>query len=309
MASDTKKASIYAGIGLAVLATLIWSGNFIVARGVYKQIPPFSLAFYRWLCASIIIIPFGYKQFKKEQKLVRQNLNYFFWTALWGMTFFNSFIYIAGHYSTAINLALIGTTSSPIFVIFLAAIFLKEKITILRIFGLCLCIIGIFVLLSSAKMEKLLAFRFSKGDWYVIAGAFCFAVYNILVKRKPVGITPLTFLLVTFILGTLLLIPAWIWELQNNPPVQWSQNLVWVIIYLGLGASVIAYFCWNLSIARLGAARTALFGNLIPIFSSIEASWILGETITVIHIISLVLVITGLIIANIQLIKQKTLRV
>src|ERR1700730_8778211 len=129
MPSEKIRSSIYAGIGLAVLATLIWSGNFIVARGVYKQIPPFSLAFFRWLCASIIIIPFAYKKFKEERKLFIQNLGYFFWTALWGMTLFNSFIYIAGHYSTAINLALIGTTSSPIFAILLAAIFLKEKIT------------------------------------------------------------------------------------------------------------------------------------------------------------------------------------
>jgi drug/metabolite transporter (DMT)-like permease len=308
MFSNTKKSSIYAGIGLAVLATLIWSGNFIVARGVYRQIPPFSLAFYRWLCASIVIIPFGYKRFMKDRAVVRKNLGYFFWTALWGMALFNSFIYIAGHYSSAINLALIGTTSSPIFVIFLAAIFLKEKITALRIIGLCLCITGIFVLLSSAKLEKLLAFRFSKGDWYVIMGAFCFAVYNILVRRKPIGISPLTFLLVTFVLGTLLIIPAWLWEMRSYPLVLWNHNLIWVIVYLGVGASVIAYFCWNLAIARLGAARTALFGNLIPIFSSIEASWILGETITLIHVISLVLVITGLIIANTQQIQQKTLR-
>jgi drug/metabolite transporter (DMT)-like permease len=297
---------IYTGIGLAILATLIWSGNFIVARGVYKQIPPISLAFYRWLTASVVIAPFAIKKFKAEKQIIRKHLKYFFWVAFWGIALFNSFIYIAGHYSTAINLALIGTTSSPVFSFILAAIFLREKITWLRIAGLGTCIIGILVLLSSASLEKLISFRFSRGDWYVLAGAFCFAVYNILVKKNPVSIDPLTFLFVSFALGAILLFPAWIWETHTNLPVVWDSKLLWVILFLGIGTSVIAYYCWNQSIARLGAARTAIFGNLIPIFSSIEAAWILGETVTIIHLTSLVLVITGLIIANIQL-KQNSL--
>jgi drug/metabolite transporter (DMT)-like permease len=304
MQPGTSQRAIYIGIGLAILATLVWSGNFIVARGVYKQIPPFSLSFYRWLTAVIVVAPFAYKQFKAEKGIIRKHLKYLIWVAFWGMALFNSFIYIAGHYSSAINLALIGTTSSPVFSILLAAIFLKERITGLRILGLSICILGILVLLSAGHLETLLSFHFSKGDWYVLAGAFCFAVYNISVRRKPVSISPLNFLFVSFGLGSLLLLPAWIWEIQRTLPVAWNANLVWVILYLGVGTSVVAYYCWNLSIARLGAARTALFGNLIPIFSSIEANWILGETITGVHIISLALVITGLIIANIQTIRN-----
>jgi drug/metabolite transporter (DMT)-like permease len=300
MQPGTGQKSINIGIALAILATLIWSGNFVVARAVHKQIPPISLGFYRWLTASILIFPLAFKKFQQEKKLIRQNLGYFFWTALWGMALFNSFIYIAGHYSSAINLALIGTTASPIFSFLLAAIFLKENISWLRITGLCICIAGILVLISSGSMEKLFSFHFSRGDWYVLAGAFCFAVYNILVKKKPVSIDPLNFLLVTFVLGTLLLFPAWIWERHHSASVVWTANLLWVILYLGAGTSVISYYCWNMSISRLGAARTALFGNLIPIFSSIEAVWILGEELTLVLIVSLALVITGLIIANIQ---------
>jgi drug/metabolite transporter (DMT)-like permease len=237
--------------------------------------------------------------------IVKKHLGYFFWVALWGVALFNSFIYIAGHYSSAINLALIGTTSSPLFVILLAALFLRERITGLQLLGVCICISGIMVLLSSASLEKLVSFRFSKGDWYVLAGAFCFAVYNILVKRKPLAIDPLNFLFVSFGLGTLLLLPAWIWEVGKAAPVIWNFKLAGVILYLGIGTSVIAYYCWNLSISRLGATRTALFGNLIPIFSSMEANWILEEAITWVHVLSLILVITGLIIANRQ---GKTMR-
>ena len=63
---------IFIGIGLAVLATLIWSGNFVIARGVIKTIPPVTLAFYRWLLATIIILPFAWKYFTSELKIVKQ---------------------------------------------------------------------------------------------------------------------------------------------------------------------------------------------------------------------------------------------
>src|SRR5258705_10434232 len=99
--------NIYTGVGLAVLATFIWSGNFIIARGVNTQIPPISLNFYRWLCASIIIFPFAFKKFKKEWPAIKRSWHSLFWTALTGVTLFNTFVYIGGHFTSAFNLSLL----------------------------------------------------------------------------------------------------------------------------------------------------------------------------------------------------------
>jgi drug/metabolite transporter (DMT)-like permease len=291
---------LYIGIGLAVLATIIWSGNFIVARAVAHTIPPISLSFYRWGTAALILWPIAYKKFKAEKQIVFQNKAYIFWVSLSGITLFNTLVYFAGHYSQAINLALIGTTSSPVFSIIMAAIFLKERITILRIIGLALCITGIIYLIAQGSWEKLMAFHFSKGDILILLAAFAFAVYNIFVRKKPAGISPINFLFVICVVGTLLLLPFFIWEIYNRPAVNWNWNIILIILYLGLGTSVLAFHCWNVAISRLGAARTALFGNLIPIFSTMEALWLLDEEITVVHIISGITVITGLVIANLR---------
>ena len=294
------KRNTIIGIILAVLATLIWSGNFIVARGVYKEIPPISLAFYRWVIASLIIFPFAYKQFKTEKKNVLQNGKYFFWAALTGVTLFNTFVYIGAHYTTAINLALIGTTASPIIAIILARIFLKEKLSVLKITGMLFCISGIIFLLCRGNFANLLSFRFSTGDGWVLLAAFSFAVYNTLAKKKPVAVSPINFLFVVFTLGTILLLPFYIWEIANSQSVNWNTNLMLIILYLGLGTSVIAFLCWNSAIQKLGAGRTAMFGNLIPIFSSLEAVLLLNEQFTVIHVISMIVVITGLVLANLR---------
>lgn len=291
---------IFIGISLAVLATLIWSGNFIVARGVIKDIPPVTLAFYRWLTATIIIAPFAWKYFVAERKIIKQRFFFFLLAAATGVSMFNTFVYIAGHYSSAINMAILGTCSSPIISVILARIFLKERIPALRIVGMLVCICGILILLSKGDLQNLISFKFTKGDWWILAAALTFAIYNTSVRKKPAAMHPVNFLFVIFLLGTVILLPFYLSELKNEGGFAINAFNISAILYLGIGASVICFLIWNKAIGALGSGRTALFGNLIPVFSSIEAVFLLNEKITSVHIISFILVVAGLVIANLK---------
>jgi drug/metabolite transporter (DMT)-like permease len=91
-----------------------------------------------------------------------------------------------------------------------------------------------------------------------------------------------------------------LYELKNKGAFAINLSNLSSILYLGLGASVICFLIWNKAIRNLGAGRTALFGNLIPVFSSIEAVFLLNEKITSIYLISFILVVAGLAIANIK---------
>jgi drug/metabolite transporter (DMT)-like permease len=298
---QSAQKNIYIGISLAVTAALIWSGNFIIARGVIRDIPPVSLAFYRWLLASLIILPFAIKQFRAEWAAVKQSWRYLLWVSLSGIALFNTFVYIGAHYTSAINLTLIGTTTSPIIATILARIFLKEAIGWNKLAGLILCIIGVLFLLSKGNFQHLLTLKFSTGDLWSLAAALCFAIYNTLVKKKPASISPVNFLFVVFSMGTIILLPFYVWEMREAAPVIWDSNLVLSILYLSVGASVICFLIWNIAIGKLGAARTILFGNLIPIFGSIGAVVFLNEEFTSIHIISMAIVFAGIILANLYL--------
>lgn len=301
---STSERSTLIGIGLAVLAVIIWSGNFIIARGVIKQIPPVTLAFYRWLSASILIFPFATKPFRVEWKTVKQSWHYLFWASLSGITLFNTFVYIGAHFTTAINLALIGTTTSPIIAIVLARMFLNEKIGLLKMGGMLFCIAGVVFLLSKGSLQNLVSLNFTKGDGWILVAALCFAVYNTLVRKKPSSISPVNYLFVIFSFGTLLLFPFYCWELTNTAPVNWNVELLLIILYLGAGASVICFLCWNIAVGKLGAGRTALFGNLIPVFSSVEAAILLNEQFTWIHVVSMLLVFAGILMANWKVLKR-----
>lgn len=290
--------SVFQGFALAVLATIIWSGNFVVARGIINDISPIGLSFFRWLTACIVLLPFCFKGINGFIQIIRNHFWYFFWTAFTGVTLFNTLVYVAGHHSPAINLALIGTTSSPIISIILARLFLKEKLGTRKFVGMIICIAGILFLLSGGSVNKLLSFRFSEGDLWVLAAGASFAVYNIFVRKRPVIMKGTDFLFITFALGTLILLPFFVIESFYIEPISWSPGLIGIFIYLGLGASVIAFLCWNVAISRLGAGKTALFGNLIPVFSVVEAMLILKEKISIFHLIGGLIVIGGLILAN-----------
>jgi drug/metabolite transporter (DMT)-like permease len=295
---DKRKPII--GIAFAVVATLIWSGNFIVARGVIKDIPPVTLAFYRWLVATIIIIPLAWKTLVPQINIVRHHLPYFLAASATGISIFNTFVYIGAHYSEAINLALLGTTSSPIMSVVLARIFHGERITKWTMTGMLLCVLGILLLLSKGDLRNLQTFSFSKGDWWVLAAALSFAVYNTMIKKRPAQMESLSFLSIIFFIGTLLLFPFYLFEYSTEGGFNLSLSNMLFILYLGLGASVICFIFWNKAIAILGTGRAALFGNLIPVFSTIEAVLILGEKINWVHIVSFAIVISGLLLANLR---------
>lgn len=298
MSVPIQKSQALTGIFLAILATIIWSGNFVVARGVIRQIGPVSLAFFRWSTATLIIAPIAWKRFRAEKKEVRKHIGYLFWSGLTGVSIFNTCIYIAGHFTSAINLALIGTTSSPIFATLLAALFWKDKPGLFRITGMLICFAGIVLLISKGSWQTLASFHFSGGDIWVLTGSFAFAIYSNLVRKKPATLSSVNFLFVVFAIGTALLFPFFIAELLSGTHTVWNWPMAAVILYLGAGASVTAFLCWNLSIQKIGAGRTVLFGNLIPIFSVLEAVWLLGEKITQLHLLSGALVVAGLVLAN-----------
>ncbi len=237
--------------------------------------------------------------------IVKMHLLYIFCTGFTGVALFNTCLYVAGHYSEAINLALLGTATSPVISVVLARIFLKEKITPLQIIGLLVCITGILFLLSKGSLDTLLTFRVTLGDRWILLAALSFAVYNTLVRKKPVGISPVPFLFVVFAAGTLLLAPFFLYEKNHSPAIQWNPHLLGILLYIGLGASVLSFLFWNKAVAYLGSARTSLFGYLIPVCSSIEAVWFLGETITWIHFVCGALVIGGLLIANLGVFRKK----
>ena len=284
------------GILYAIIATFIWSGNFIVSRYAIHLSGPISLAWTRWATATICLFPFAIKDVRKEFHIVKQNATYFLFMGFIGFSLYHSLIYTAGHYTTAINLALIGSTIHPIIAAVLGTLFIGEILNWKNITGIVLCIMGTILLITKGNVENIFHLHFSEGDLWMVGAGTCFGTYNVFVRKKPNGISNSSFLWVLFCIGSIMLTPFAVYEMKNVQPIVWNSTFIWIILYLGIGNSIISYYLWNISIHTLGASKTALFGTMLPLLSSIEAVYLLGESFSIFQIISGVVILSGILI-------------
>ena len=131
----------------------------------------------------------------------------------------------------------------------------------------------------------------------MMGAVILYALYSALLRKRP-AIHPLSFLVYTFGLGIIFLLPLYIWELAGSATLTVTYPVILSILYVALFPSIVAYFCWNRGVEVLGANRTGLFINLIPVFASILAILFLGETLQAFHIVGMVLIFSGMILFN-----------
>lgn len=291
------KHKILLGYLFALGSTAIWSGNFIIARGLNESIPPVSLAFWRWVVAVVVFLPFALKPLISEWQMVKKNLLYLSMVALLGVTIFNTLIYYAGHTTTAINLSLISITF-PIFTIILSRIFFHERITVNKGMGIILVVTGVILLITKGTLAKLLSLSFAIGDVWMLLAALIFAIYSILLKYKPAQLSIWAFQLSTFILGLLFLFPFYIWEFMNTPVIVLETKIVFSILYVGIFASLTAFIFWNKAIMTIGPSKAGMVYYSLPLFSGFLAYLFLKEAITGLHFFCVLLIISGILTAN-----------
>lgn len=284
--------ALWMGVLCALGATALWAGNYIIARGFHHSLPPVTLAFWRWFIASVVLFPVALPHLVREWPQVRAHLGYLTATALLGVTLFNTLIYVAGHATTALNLSLIAMVS-PLFIVILAWLFQGEEMHAGKVGGTLAAFSGVVLLLSGGSSSVLLEMKINRGDLLMVVAAFTFALYSLFVKRKPEGLSMISFLAATFFVGLAMLVPAYLWERGFSLAPLMPLPSVGVVAYLGVCAALFAYALWNRAIMLIGPGRTAVCYYLLPLFSGVEAMLFLGEPIGWIHLVSSGLIISG----------------
>lgn len=284
---------------LMVLTTIFWSGAFITGKIAVGEFPPFALTFFRFLFALPLIFIFLYV--REPKNLLPSGRQ---WPALILLGFVGTFCYHALfftslRYTTAINSSLIGAMN-PMVTTILAAMFFSERLTPWRLFGIFLSFSGVFLFITSGDLQLISQFQFNRGDLIMLLAVCCFAVYSLLSRRymKQYFLSPLMVTAYTFLICVVISIPFVLWE---NPSTYLFSATVsgWLsILYMSVFASVLGYLFQMVAIQRIGAPRTAMFINLVPIFTIIQSVTILGESVTLIKLIAAAIVITGVYLAT-----------
>ncbi len=285
------------GYALVLAATLIWSGNFIVARMMSESIPPVSLVVLRSLVAIMALAPFVVRQIFSEAHVIRKHCVYIGFTGFLGITVCQTVVYVAAGSSTAVNLTLIAICS-PIFTMIFARIILNDALTGRRMLSLAIASTGVLYLVTGGELSKLASLSFNPGDVWMLAQASSFGLYSVMVLQRPMGLSPLPFLFSMFVFGMLLLIPWAAWEFSTAESIVFSRNNILAILYLGLGPSVLAYMSWNRSVALIGPTRASMVYYCLPLFGALGGLFFLGEHLTTSHFISGALILTGVMLST-----------
>ncbi|EMG36549.1 DMT(drug/metabolite transporter) superfamily permease [Desulfocurvibacter africanus PCS] len=297
MKYEGKQPVPWTGFLCALGATIIWSGNFIVARGLFDSVQPATLAFLRWGTAFAALLPMAAIPAWRERSVIRRHFIFLLITALLGVTLFNTLIYLAARSTSALNLALISTTS-PMFMLLLARMFLGEAVTPARLAGMTAAVCGVALLVTRGDLSRLASLQFAVGDLLMLSAAVLFAAYSILVRRKPRELGQASFLLSTFGLGVLCLAPWAAWEVLRSglPPPE--PHIIGAVLYIGLGASLASFFLWNKAVAAIGPSRAGIIYYSLPAFSGLEAFLLLGEPVGWAHLASGLLILGGILLAT-----------
>ncbi|MCU0559639.1 MAG: DMT family transporter [Desulfobacterales bacterium] len=276
------------------VAPLCWAGNIVLARGVAELLPPVAFAFWRWVLAFVLILPFSLRHLAADRRAIARGWKTLLLLSLLGISSFNALLYTAVHTTTAINGSLIQS-SMPAVIVLLSLLLYREKATLRQMAGVALCILGAALIVLRGEFTTLFAMSFVQGDLLMTIAVAAYALYSALLRRRP-PIHPLSLLATTFLLGAAGLLPAYLVERAAAGPFPLNREIVLSILYVALFPSIVAYFCWNKGVDLLGPNRAGLFINLIPVFTALLSVWLLGESIRLFHIGGMGLISGGMVL-------------
>ena len=281
-----------------IFATLFWSGNFIVGKAASLfEIPPFTLNFYRWLFAWLILAPFTLKEIFKKKNYILRNINLILILGITSITVFNSIVYYSLNFTQVISGVLMISTI-PVMIIFFCWIFKIERTNFYQILGVIFSLLGVVVIVTKADLGKLLNLNFNKGDLWMVVAMFSWAMYSALLRKKKFELSQISFLQTIISAGLILLLPAYLIEMalgyRLNIHLPFILTLSYVVLFPGLAS----FFFWIKGISIIGSNRAGIFLHLMPIFSTVMAILIFKEKFMTFHLIGALLIVIGIILSS-----------
>ena len=280
------------------LAALFWSGNFIVGKAASTyDIPPFSLNFYRWFFAFLILFPFTYKEVINKKDYVFENLGLFIILGITSITIFNSIVYYSLYYTQVIS-GILMISTIPVWILFFASFLKIEKTNLFQILGVVLSLTGVLFIVTKADIQLIKELEFNKGDLSMVIGMLSWAIYSALLRKKTHPISQLALLEIIIICGFIFLVPIYFIEMSFGNKIVLGLPFILTLGYVVLFPGIFAFLFWIKGIDIIGANRSGVFLHLMTIFGALMAIVILGEKFMFYHFLGAIFIIAGITLSN-----------
>ena len=285
---------------LLLLTPALWSVNYLVARVAPGEIAPHMLALGRWMLAACVLGVFAFDELKAKRHLICKNAWHYLVLGALGMWVCGAWVYIGARSTSATNIALIYSLS-PAFIVLCASVWLHEKLRSIQWLGIALAFAGLVHVVIKGQWGNLLTVRFVAGDVWIVACAFAWAGYALLMKKWPTDFSPMARLVLTAIGGCIVLLPFTIIEAMSGLPLTqtlWGWQSFALIAASGLLPGALAYWAYSAAQRSLGAARTAMALYMGPLYGALLGWAVLGESVYAYHAVGAALILPGLYLAS-----------
>ena len=281
---------------LLTMAVLFWAGNFILGRAFHSDIPPISLAFWRWFCASLLISGPAFRHLRRDRHTIRNHWPVVLLLAALGIAAFNTLAYSGLQYTQAIN-AFLMQSLMPVLIVLFSFLLFGERVGPRQTLGILVSLAGAVAIIARGDLAVLAALEFNRGDLLVAAAILCYAGYSVMLRKRP-PVHPLSLIAVIFWLGSAIILPFYLWETLFVRPLALQPVTFTVVGYVALFPSIVSYLCFNRGVELIGANRAGLFIHLMPVFGSLMAILFLGESFYWYHALGICLIAAGIVLAS-----------
>ena len=278
---------------LLVISQMLFGSNQIMGRLIEGIVPPIGLSFWRWIVATLVVLPFTFKYLKKYGNIILCEWRIYLGIAFCLIVLGNTTIYIALNYTTAINASIVSSVQ-PAVTFALSWVLYRESVTKGQITGALIATIGVLYVISRGKISILIQLEPNPGDVWMIISVIGFSFYAVLLKKLPPEVPENLNLNVIQFLGIILLLPFYLWETIYIQPMRLDQVTIITVCWAGIMVAVAALGLWNYANLRLGANKASGTIHLRLIMITIMAIFILGERLEYFHFIAFGIILLGI---------------
>lgn len=271
------------------LAASIWGGMYVVSKFALDTIPPFTLLFFRYLTASLVLC---FLCWRSNVKLVpTQQKNLVFQVGFVGYFLSIAAQFIGTKYSSA-HMGAVITTLSPVFLSAFAIWILKEKITTKQAIAIGVAFIGVLVVVGIPGGHE--GNSALLGNLFLVGAALTWGYYSVISRKISTVYSPLQITTWGIVIATFLTFPCTFFEWGQWSPQSLGQlSMILCVLYIGVVSTAVAFFSWNKGLALLPSHQAGLFFFFQPVVGTLLGWLFLKEQLSSTFFIGSLLIIAG----------------
>ena len=277
-------------LGALLLLAAVWGASFLFYRVAVPVLGPFVLVELRVLLAGLALLAYALIVRKKLE--LRANLGKLFILGLLNSVIPFTLI-AAAQLTLSASLASILNATTPLFAAIAASIWLSEKLSVKRLMGLPIGVLGVAALVGWSPLEFNAQVALAVG--MMLLAALAYALAGIYIKHQLTGVSGLTLAAGQQLsAAAMLIVPATL-NVPTTPP---SLTVALAVLALALVSTALAYLLYFYLMAEVGPTKTLSVTYLIPLFGSLWGVLFLQESFTPGMLVGLALVMLSVTLVN-----------